>query len=224
MTTSLGDFHALVSDALGRGTSFDSVIPKRVEMAAGWIERNYTFQYMRTWKTLAIDPTAEFPYILSLYDLRAKAVSLLRKRSLAADGTVQYGRPIRQVSAESRETRPSGDPESFWLNGVSAIVLNSTPDEALTLEAHLVQYTSWGSGTTWTHWLLDNATELLLCRSLMALSVRARDPKLYEIYATELKLEIQSFNVAEEALQTSDSQQIWEPIEYAQSDPSLRSA
>lgn len=223
MATNLGEFHTLVSDALGKGTSLDSVIPKRVGMAAGWIERNYTFQYMRTWKTFTADPDAEFPHIVSLYDLDIKKIDLIRIKTTEADGSVLFSRPLLQLAPADRETRSTGVPESFWLNGVSSIVFNSVPDVETVFEAHLVQFSRWGSGNSWTHWLLDNATELLLCKTLTLMAVRTRDPKLYQMYESDLAKEIQAFNVAEENLRSGTVVSRWEPPEYA-SHESLRSA
>lgn len=224
MGTTLGEFHTLVSDALKRGTSVDSLIAKRVEMAARWLERNYTFQYMHQWRTLEIDSAATYPHIISLYDLEVKSVKLLRRRITGDDGTYRFNRPLLQVRPEDRETRPTGEPESYWLNGVSSIVLNRVPDEDMTFEAHLVQFTKWQSSTSWTHWLLDNATHLLLCRTLMMMgATRLSDPKMWQAWKAEMDLELQSFNVAEEELKARDFTTVWEPPEYAEADNSLRS-
>lgn len=223
--TNLGEFHDLVSDALGRGTSLDTVIPKRVAFAARWLERNYTFQYMRQWKEFTVDVSeAEYPYIISLYDLELKAIDLIRRRQTDDDGDIVFNRPLKKVHPGDRESRPTGMPESYWLNGLSSIILNSVPDEDMTFEAHIQAFTKWGEADTWTHWLLDNATQLLLCRTLMIMVPRTRDPALWQTYKAEFDLEISTFNVSEESLQSGDVIQVWEPPEYAEHDESLRSA
>jgi len=223
--TTLGEFQALVSDALGRSTSLDSILPKRIAFAARWLERNYTFQYMRQWKEFEVDVSeAEYPYIISLYDLELKEIDLIRRKQTDADGDIVFGRPLRKLHPGDRESRPQGVPESYWLNGLSSIILNSVPDEDMTFEAHVVCFTKWGSASTWTHWLLDNATQLLLCRTLMIMVPRTRDPKLWQTYKAEFDLEISTFNVSEENVQNNDVIQVWEPPEYAEHDESLRSA
>lgn len=212
MTTTLGQFHTLVSDALGRGTSLDSVIPERARMAARWIERNYTFQYMRQVRLITASASAEYPYIASLNGLEIKKLTTLRRRTTDTDGSILFGPALRQVKPVDRSNRPSGTPESYWLNGVSSLIFNSVPDEDMVFEGHFVLFTSWGTASSWTHWLLDNATQLLLCRTLMAMMPRTRDPALYQAHKTEFDLEIQSFQIAEEDLQSSEpviSQ--WEP-------------
>ena len=213
MTVSLSEFHSLVSDGLGRGTSVDTLIPERVRMAAAWIEKNYTFQYMKTWRTLSVSTTAQYPYIISLADIAVKRVTLLRRREADLEGTgFIFSDPLKKLAPDDRSTRGEGIVESYWINGRNSIVLNAIPTEDLTLEAHLVEYTKWGSGDNWTHWLLDNCTQLLLCRTMMILgSTRLRDPKLWEVYKAEFDLEIQAMNVSEEDIQEEDVVAQWEP-------------
>ena len=223
MATTLGEFHTLVSDALGRSSSLDSVIPKRVDMAARWLERNYTFQYMRQWLTVNVDSSAQYPHIISLYQMELKAIDLLRRRRTNSAGETIYDRPLRRTKPEDRESRPAGSPESYWLNGLSSVILNSVPDEDMVFEMHVQQFSKWGSASGWTHWLLDNATNLLLTRTLMLMTPRTRDPDLWQLYKSEFDLEILSFRVAEEELTAGDFVQVYEPPEFSQSDESLRS-
>lgn len=222
----LSEFHVLVSDALGR-PALDTRIPLRTKMAAAWLERNYTFQYMRTWRTVVADPAAEYPYIISLSGIELKSIDLMRIRreSLDVAGEFLFDRPMRKVFPGDRESRGAGVPESYWVNGRSSIILNTIPDELTTFEMHLQEFTSWGSASNWTHWLLDNATQLLLCRTLMMMAMGpGRDQTMYAQYKSDFDLEIASFNVSEEAIGSEDFVQVWEPPEYAQRDDSLRSA
>lgn len=224
MPTTLGEFHDMVEDALGR-SSLNSRVPKRTAMAANWIERNYTFQYMRTWRELSIDASATYPHIISLHNIELKKVSAVRARRLDTDGNIVFDRALRKLKPDDRETRAPGTPESFWANGRSSLILNSIPNEDMTLECHFVEFTKWGSGENWTHWLLDNATQLLLCRTLMMMaSGPGRDAAQYQMYKTDFDLEMQSFKVSEEEFQEEDFVQVWEPPEYAERDDSLRSA
>jgi len=223
MSFTLGEFHALVSDALGRGTSLDSLIPVRTKLAARWIEGNYLFQYMRTWKVLNVDITAEYPYILSLHDLNIRGIEAIRLRDTDSDGNIVFHAPLKKINPVDRSDRPAGVPESYWLNGMSSIILGSIPDENMVFEAHLQQFTKWGSGDSWRHYMLDNMTNMLLARTLMMMSVRIRDPALYGVYKSEFDLEVQSFNVSEEELKSGEVVQVWEPPVYAQSTEPLRS-
>jgi len=221
--TTLGGFHTDVADALGRSTSLSGVIPRRVKMAAQWLERNYTFQYMREWKVLNVSASAQYPYIISLHNMFVKGIDSIRRRDLDNDGNIIFDDPLKKVNPIDRTNRPKGKPESYWLNGRSSIILNSIPQEDYTYEAHMVRFTSWGEDDAWTHWLLDNAYQLLLVRTLMIMSPRLRDTKLWEVYKAEFDLEIQSFNVSEEEIQSGDFCAVYEPPDAAQSNDDLRS-
>lgn len=224
MRIELSEFHTMVQDALGR-PALNTRVPRRVEMAVAWLERNYTFQYMRTWKTVSVDSAADYPHIISLYDLDVKGIDLVRIRELDDTGEgYTFRRPMLKVKPADRETRAVGTPESYCVNGRNSIVLNSIPDEDLTLEIHLQQFTKWGSGDNWTHWLLDNATQLLLCRTLLLMATGpAKDADLYQMYKTDFDLEISTFNVSEEEIQTEEFVQVWEPPEHPGDNTNLRS-
>lgn len=221
--TTLGEFHTDIADALGRSSSLSGVIPRRVKLAAQWIERNYTFQYMRQFSILEVLEAATYPYIVSLAGLQVKGIDVIRRRQVGTEGTYVFDPPLKRVKPDARSDRPVGNPESYWLNGRSSIILNSIPDEDMTFEMHSANFTSWGSADGWTHWLLDNAYQLLLARTLMMMAPRLRDPKLWDTYKAEFDLEIQTFNVSEEEIQAADFTAEWEPPEAALDPDSLRS-
>lgn len=221
--TTLGEFHTDVADSLARGSSLVSVIPRRVKLAAEWIERNYTFQYMRQFAMVSVLEAATYPWIVSLAGLNIKELTTIRRRRTGTDGTYVFDQALKKVWPGDRSDRPVQNPESYWLNGRSSIILNSIPDEDMEFELHGVMMTQWGSGDAWTHWLLDNAHNLLLVRTLMLMAPRLRDPKLWDTYKAEFDLEIQSFTVSEESLQANDFVAEWEPPDSAQVDESLRS-
>lgn len=226
MLIELSEFHTMVEDALGR-PSLNSRVPLRVAMAANWLERNYTFQYMRTWRSLTALATADYPYIITQSGLNIKGIELMRIKQTDADtGDILFNPPLKKVHPGDRERRGVGIPESYWINGRSSIILNSIPEEDTDFELHLQEFTSWNyEQDGFTHWLLDNATQLLLCRTLLIMAVGpAKDPDLYQLYKTEFDLEINTFTISEEEIQTGEVVQVWEPPEYNGSDSdSLRS-
>jgi len=220
MLLTLAEFHTMVEDAIGRPALY-SRVPKRVAMAVAWIERNYTFQYMRTWRSLSVSADATYPHILSQAGMNIKGVDLLRIKDLDDDGEIVFHPPLKKVKPQDRERRGLGRPESYWVNGRSSIVLNSIPDEDMDFEIHLQEFTSWNyNQDDFTHWLLDNAAQLLLCRTMMMLALGpARDAELYGTYKADFDLELSTFNVSEEEIQSADFVQVWEPPEYIVEEP-----
>ena len=130
MTINLGAFRALVSSSLGRGTSLDSEIPTWIKVAVRFIERNYTFQYMRGWRLIEIDADSDNPHVISLAGIQVKKIEAFR---LYETDTSIDGRRFTDLNGplevKDRITRPTGDPSGYWLDGVSNIILDAIPDE-----------------------------------------------------------------------------------------------
>lgn len=223
MLVDLGEFHTMVQDALGR-PALTTRIPKRVAMAAGWLERRFLFQYMRTWRSLTAVATADYPYIISTTGLNIKGIELMRVKTTDNDGGISFGRPMDKVNPADRETRSVGVPESYWINGRTSIILNSIPDEDTDFELHLQEYTTWNyEDNNFTHWLLDNATQLLLCRTLMMMAAGpAKDSDLYATWKTDFDLELSTFTISEEEIQSGEFVQVWEPPEHSTDTDSVR--
>ena len=210
----LAEFHSLVSSDLGRGTGLDSVIPLRVKLAVQFLERNYTFQYMKRWHTFSVNASAENPHVISLAGYSPKRITTIRRISEDDDGTIRYHPLNGPIDPRDRTTRPEGFPTAWSLNGLANIILDATPDEDFDLEIHGAWYTAWGTANSFTHWLLDHAVGLLLPLTLMYMSSRTRDPKNYAMYEKQFALELKTFNVAEEEIQLGsvEDEMIFTPL------------
>ena len=178
----LGEFHDDVRASLGRGTSLDALIPSWTRRAALWIERNRTLQYMRKYAVVEIDiETNDTPRFIEIEGAGFKAVEMLRW--ITADGEYHAVTPKDPRDFPRLET---GTPIYYWLDGVSRIVLASTPNENLSGELVVATYTSWPGQLTAQHWLLDAAFDVLFARTMMNYARHARDAGAYQTYKTEL--------------------------------------
>lgn len=217
----LGQFHTRVARALARGTSLDTSIPTWVEEAVQDLESNYDFQYMKRWTEITVDPDADQPHIISLYNTPVKEVSLLRYYNSDTERWVDIKGP---KNPQDRDTRPTGAPSSFWLNGVNGIVLDSTPDEELTLHAHLKVFSTWQPDQdTFEHFLIDRYRKLLLSQTVLTANEELRDPRLAQVYELMNQRAWTQVKVAEEALQyggETGAQMDWEPP-YDEFDPNF---
>ena len=196
----LGDFYTSVADAIGRGSSLDVKIPRWARRSARFIERNYGFQYMKRWMQLVVDPDADYPHIISLGSNDPKMIRSLRY--MVPDSTDGILYELQRIEPEDRTQRSTNEPISgYWLDGVGSIVLDQIPSQAYTLEMHADIFTVWGSNNSWDHWLLRNAEDLLIARTLMTAAKELRDPKMHQTWKAEFLDEQTTFNVSEEALQ-----------------------
>lgn len=208
----LGTFHAQVKAGLRRGTTLDgdAYIPSWTRRAARWLERNMTFQYMKRYVTTTVNPDAESPAYVSLSGFEFK--ELHRVRWVAPEGG-RFNR-LDRIEPEDRDTWEEGNsPGGYWLDGLSSMVLDVIPTEAIVIHLHGVFYTVWSSETSWDHWLLRSAEDALLARTLMNAAIQLQDAAMFKSYSDMLKDDLRTLQRAEEDLQFGGQipRMEWEP-------------
>lgn len=191
----LGEFHTLVSDSLRRGTAQDALIPNQVRLAALWLERNYTFSYMKQFRLLQLasgDRTISLPS-----NKIVKAVDMIRL--IGDDGVYTELTKVhpRDLSGLSDTIR------SFWMAGANTLVLDSTPTEDMSGEAVLVEYTDWPTADDSKHPLIDLAADVLLNQTLIFMAAFLRDPNMIAVYKTLRDEALNTLTRAEDETQYS---------------------
>lgn len=200
----LGEFHTLTEAALGRGTALTTVVPTFVRFAARWLERNYTFQYMKKFVTVSIDvDVATTPRYVELGPGAPKSIPMFRW--VQSDGSYRNLRRVEPEDMDSLEEATAlSPPETYWIDGVERIVLGATPTEDINGELRVDKYSVWSESLTSEHWLLDNAEDVLLGQTLVMMASRTRDPKLRETWLSIRDEGLRTLLLAEEELQHSN--------------------
>lgn len=175
----LGELHQEIKLSLARGSELDSIIPGFVRRAAKWLERNYTFAYMRQFLELHIDlETATTPGYIELGRGAPKAINMFRW--IGDDGEYSY---LKRIEPKEVAVRATGVATGYWLDGVKRIVLSATPTQNLNGELQLARYTAWpANADEFEHWLIDQAEDVLIAQTLMMMAPRLRDPRLIDTY------------------------------------------
>lgn len=183
----LGEFHALVSSTLNRGTTLDTKIPQMVSLAVNWMERNYTFKHMERFKLLQVkkdDRTINLPSTQLI-----KAWKFLR--FIADDGLYAYPDKIEPEDATGVGQQKQGKvqekgflPSSYWVVGHSALVFSAIPAQDINGEAMWYEFTDWPKDNLGaTHYLLSVAADVLLSQTLLNMAAfHLRDPRMVEGY------------------------------------------
>jgi hypothetical protein len=197
----LAEFTAQIKGNIRRGSSQDANIPGWIRKGALWIERNHTLQYMMKFAEVDIDPDVDedIRYV-TLLDTRIKAVKMFRW--VNTDGTFAYMSlkdPQDYVNVET------GQPAGYWLDGVSRIVLSSTPDSVLHGELHISRYSAWPTADSAHHWLLDFAEDVLEARTMMNFAKSVRDAEAYTYWKGEFDLNLPDLYSAEYELSESNT-------------------
>jgi hypothetical protein len=183
-------FNSMVSASLKRGNTLDSQIPQQTAMAVQWIERNYTFKYMEAFRLIVIQQNER----VILMPVGSIIKSWIFFRIINTDGSYKYinkveGKDLTMVNS-SANTLIGGDiantqtvfqivPGNFFQVGLSTIVLDAVPSQNLNSEAMFYNYSSWptdsttipGGGSSFTHPLLQIATDMLLAQTQILCAV-----------------------------------------------------
>lgn len=189
-------FHNNMIRNCGRGTGILTDVQECTRRAARWIERNYSFQYMRKFLVTTVDVDATDARFVSL-PARLKRERFVRR----VDGSSGNYVRLTKVDPASVVSISQGAPEAYWFDGDDAIVLSSLPDEDFVLEIQFEQYSAWPTGGT--HWLLENAEDALQARTMSYLAVVLRDTSLKVLYDAELKEALATLIPADENLEYS---------------------
>jgi len=201
VTTTLAEFEETIRTNIRRGHSLDALIPGFVRKGALWIERNNTLQYMRKFAEIKIDIEAdEQPRYISLFNTRIKAIESFKW--IYKDGQFYY------LSLRQPQDFPidvAGVPAGYWLDGVERVVLSATPTENLYGHMILAKYTDWPTTPDSTHWLIDNAEDLLEAQAMIAFAKHARDGEAMSFWKGVFDAGLPGLYAADQEMQWSNT-------------------
>jgi hypothetical protein len=172
----LEDFHKLVSFELKRGASLDSWIPLYVKQAVNFLERNAPLKYMEEWVTLKMEPNDQIVDFIWAF----RNWKFLR-----------YAQDTEWFYLQKRDPReeltPAGPttPTKYSQIGVRYLRLNAPwrgPGNLL-LEGIVYKFSDWQTTRPdFRHFLLEQASDLLLFQTMMRIGAGIRDNRLDPLY------------------------------------------
>ena len=183
--TTLSEFTSLVKAEANQGTRLDTVIPGAIRRAARFIETNYSFLYMERFQQATLDVSAENPRFLPFPGESTKKINFVRyAQTFGSVSEYVYLKPIDPI--DNTLIVNTSNPTAYWLTGDETgarfMVLNRTGTENLDLEIHSVEYSTWPESDTATHWLLNNAEDALLAKTMQRLARYAEEPDWLQVY------------------------------------------
>lgn len=195
----LSELHTEISRAIARGTAYDGRIPAYARMAARYIERNYTFQYMNILATFEIDKDAVEPRLITL-PTRMKKDTLVRL--VLDDGSYQN---LQKIDPQQQHLLETVDPPTgYFLSGDDRIWLAQIPQEDYDAEIFYTRYTTWPTALDGTNWLLTNAEDVLIAQSMVFLAPLLRDPDALGLWKGMLDMAMKSLLDADLELEFSN--------------------
>lgn len=207
----LSDVHEEVRNSLARGTAFDSEIPQYVKKAARWLEREYNFRYMQRYGEFTLKTDAVEPRVIELPHTRVKSVRFLREVDSEDNSYIYY----TKIDPADNTSKEEGQPLAYWPSGQNHIILDRDPKENIDLEIGWWEYTAWPTDGGDTHWLIENAFDVLVAQTMIFFAARLRDPRMRQLFAPDRDEGIKSvFKVEEDAeFEDTSMQMEYHPFE-----------
>lgn len=201
----LADFYAIISEAINQQDRLDGFIPSAVAQAVRWLERNYTFRYMRRRESWTLAAAASSITL----DEYVKAIDQASAWKDATGSEIQvlvYDPHLLDVDPstsypEKFRTMVDGTAGTNIGNDNLIMLVDKVADQAYPIMSMTVRYTQWSAlGKTSGHWLLRHAEDVLLNRTLIQMKQFLRDAELIKD-ATELMQEgLKTLLVSDEAI------------------------
>lgn len=201
--TTLAEFHSMVGDEVNKGTRYDSVIPRFTRRAARFIERNYNFLYMERFAELDLDLSSPNPRFVAFPSEETKKVNFVRyPRVIGGSNQQEYVYlskvdPIDVVSIEP-ETRPRGYWQTGDATGANFLVLDQVGTDELTFEVHYIEFSTWSTDTGSTHWLLNNAEDVMIAQTMRMMAPYANEPDWIMAYKAMWEEGIRTLTMVDE--------------------------
>lgn len=185
--TTLSEFTAMVSGEANQGTRLDSYIPNTIRRAARLIERNTDFLYMERFLELDLDVSVANPRFLPFPGVLTKKINFVRYEQSFPSTTTRKYKYLASVDPINITTIEEGEsPSAYWISGDETgtryLILDQVGTENMTLEVHSVEFSTWPTQSTATHWLFDNAEDALLAKSMQLLAPYANEPDWVSFY------------------------------------------
>ena len=168
----LSEFYTDIENELTRGSKYTPRIPARVRAAGFWIERNYTLDYMRKFKTFDIAVADSKRTISFPAANRVKRFEFIRivKVSSLVNTDSQFTYLQGPVHPKDVTRIRSGEPEFFWLDAQEFVWLDAFVTEDTSFEMYYEELSDWNNfATTEEPWLINYAYEVILAKTMLLL-------------------------------------------------------
>lgn len=194
--TDFATLKALVEDEAEQIDNVTAKVGTHINWAVKFFERNWNFKYMERF--------VEFTYVVGQrnYALPARPKAFILNRLVNDDGTY-----TRLPKVDPRDVAEVLDdkPTCYWLDGIDNIWYNSSIPEAYSGELSYIQYSADLVNDADENWLTIYATDCIVQRAMITLSVSLHEPEAASWYQNLLKDSINTLLQADEQMRGQDA-------------------
>lgn len=205
--TTLDEFYTEVSNEVRRGTSFDSIIPNKVQQAVRWVESQHSFRHMDHYADVALTEGTRS------YALPDGFKKMLAWRVI--DSNKYFN--IKKVDFYDISKITSARPEGYFQDGMDYFWLDSEPDADYDSEMAYNGYTELGAGST-EPFVIQEFGTLVLSQTMVLMAAPMRDLTVATFYKPQrdemMKAAIDSDVEARQSWQGESVQYGYEQVEH----------
>jgi len=167
----------MVSFELKRGSSLDSMIPLYTKQAVNFLERNAPLKHMEEWVTVELQPGDQVIDFVWAF----RSWKFLRRDDGCGNWFYLQKRDPREETSVDGPTTP----ETYSQIGMRYIRFDSrwTGPDTLTMQGIVYKFSDWQTTRPdFRHFLLDQASDLLLFQTMLRIAGSVKDPRLDQMY------------------------------------------
>lgn len=178
----ISQLYADLRTAIGRGASVDANLPGWCQEAISELERDALYKWMEKTATITANPGAN-GNILTIPNVQIAAVDFVRKINGQGTYGAAYGTPLVPGAAIDILSVDEGmDPQGFYFDGVSNIILDAIPGTATNFQVRYWEYTQWPADTAQTPPILARHYAGTKAIAMMSAARNLRDARLAEVW------------------------------------------
>lgn len=162
--TTLAEFYSSVSAELRRGSSFDTLIPKRAQLAVSWMEKQHTFLHMEQFGSVSIASR--------IVAAPTGFKSMSWWRILKGDGKYRY---LDKIEAKDTLLLDEGMPSGYIQNGKTEFWMDKTPDQTYSSERLYIGYSVLGTDTAASPTVIQLYESVIFHQTCVLMSTAMRD-------------------------------------------------
>jgi hypothetical protein len=168
----LADFYDRVSNAIRRGSIYNSVIANYTYEAMEELEQRHSFRHM--WEVQ--DKTVTTGNRDMTFTDRIKSIRFIRRAN--DDGSLSY---VSKVEPEDVSGVETGFPDGYFFKSTTEIRFDNEMDQDYTFEVGWYKFTTPADDMVW----LTHMRGLLLAATIVEMAPLLRDPDLVQLYGAQ---------------------------------------
>lgn len=207
MSTTYDTVRRFCKSECARRDTVDEVIDSKIQQAIGWIERNYSLEYMKNLMDFQILAGSNGPYQMPG---RFKTIEFIRLLDISAEGSGSYSYLEKYEHPMDQLGISAGPPTRYMIDGATYLWFNAIPAEDCDAQIYGPRFsgpfiTQTGIIADATSWLFDNGLDVIIAKTMHLMAPWLRQPGIFPLYKNQLEEGIKTMIIADEEFKRANT-------------------